>query len=557
MGNFFSLNKGKTAIFFFVVFCVFYLPFINKAFHIDDVDFIHFSEMIGWNPLNSTPIDYPYNGQVLKGYLPAYEMTHPLVVPYVIKIVSALFSQNEVVLHLSFFFFSLLSLISIFLLSRVLFPDSKNLGVLAALFLCSTPAFLVNSHKIMSDVPTLSCLLLSMASYSLYAERGSKGLAYLGGIALSLATFTSYQALFFVPVIFLYILLRKRLNIHSILSLAIPVVALLIWFLLLYSTHGLFPLLKSRGESERSLISFLINMGLQYRVLIGKAISILAFIGSSMLFLVPAYLFLNRSGLKFFVIFLPLAALSYLAVSAGTGYPFSDNAFLALMVALGLLSLLIALKESLMTGDEHNLKARGIFLSSWIFLVAIYIMVFFPWVSARYVLPALPPLIMIILNGLGWERSNKRKIIISCALFLSVLFGLASGYSDYKFADSYREFGRDVKELRSGNDVWYIGAWGMLYYMDKAGARYLFATSDEPKKGDFVVIPQMAGFWVPSPQLQMRLGPYAQKIVKSPLPLRLYNGRSHAGFYSNVGCLLPFAFSEEPDEFFWVFRVIR
>ncbi len=110
-GNFLTGKIVKAFIFFLLVFCVFYLPFINKAFHIDDVDFMHFSEMIGWNPLNSTPVDYPYNGQILKDYMPAYEMTHPLVVPYAIKIVSALFGQNEVVLHLSFFFFSLLSLI--------------------------------------------------------------------------------------------------------------------------------------------------------------------------------------------------------------------------------------------------------------------------------------------------------------------------------------------------------------------------------------------------------------------------------------------------------------
>jgi len=555
--DFFAGNSGKAIMLVVLVFLLLYLPFISKPFHIDDVSFIEFSGLIGWNPLDSTPVDFLHDGKLIKNSLPPYEMTHPLLVPYVIKIVSALFGQNEVALHLSFILFPLLALVSIIKLYNVLFPDSKNSGAFAALFLCSMPAFLVNSNNIMTDVPTLSFLLLSLACYSLSVERASPGLAYLGGISLCVGAFISYQALFFIPVIFLFILVRKKLDVHSVLSLAIPVVALLVWFLLLYRSHGIFPLLKSRGVSEHNLISNLINMGLGYRELIRKGIGVLAFIGSSMLFLVPAYLFLNKSGLKFFLIFLPLAGLCYLSVFSVTGYSFFENAFLSLLISLGLLTLLIAVKESLMTEDEHHHKARGIFLISWVFLVIIYNVLIFPWVAMRYILPILPPLIMLLLNGLEWERRNKRKIIISSVIFLSVLFGLGSAYSDYKFAGTYRDFADD-KYLGPRNNIWYVGAWGMKYYMEKTGARYLLETSNEPKEGDFVVIPEMISrIWIPSPELMSRLDLYATKTYTSPLPLRLFNKRSNAGFYSSAWGLLPFSVSTEPDEVIFVYIVVR
>lgn len=557
LGTFFTGTSCKAWVLFVLVFCVLYLPFIDKAFHIDDVDFIHYSELIGWNPLDSTPVDYVVDGKLLKDSLPQYEMTHPLLVPYVIKIASVLFGQNEIMLHLVFLFFSLLSLVSLLILYRVLFPDSKDSWHLTTLFLCSLPAFLVNSQNVMADVPTLSFLLFSMVCYSLSIEKDSTSIVYLGGISLCAATFTSYQALFFIPVIFLYMLIRRRLSIHSIWSLAIPFAALLIWFLLLYQTHGLFPLLKSREGASHNLISDLINMGLGLQALVAKGISVFAFIGSSMLFLVPAYFILNKSGTRFFLIFLPLIALSCILIFTATGYSFFENASLSLLVALGAITLLIVIKESLVTSYRDKYKGRGIFLLLWVFLVLTYNMLIFPWVAARHMLPVFPPLIMILVNGLGQDQTKIKRIVIACAVSLSVLFGLGSAFSDYRFAETYREIARDIKDLPSVNNVWYIGKWGMQYYMEKAGARYLLESSNEPKEGDFVVIPEMPRFWMPSPELQMRLGLSAEKKAVSSFPLRLFNRRSNAGFYSNAWGLLPFSISREPDEVFLVLRVIR
>jgi hypothetical protein len=93
--------------------------------------------------------------------------------------------------------------------------------------------------------------------------------------------------------------------------------------------------------------------------------------------------------------------------------------------------------------------------------------------------------------------------------------------------------------------------------MNKAGARVLLAASNEPEAGDFVVIPEMPRFWEPSRSLQPRLVVYAERKFTSALPIRLFNKRSDAGFYSHLWGMLPFAVSTAPDEVFAIYRVER
>jgi hypothetical protein len=97
----------------------------------------------------------------------------------------------------------------------------------------------------------------------------------------------------------------------------------------------------------------------------------------------------------------------------------------------------------------------------------------------------------------------------------------------------------------------------MHYYMDRAGARYLHADSTAPVRGDLVVIPEMPRFWAPSLQLRGRLAPRGSQRHVSPIPLRLFNARSHAGFYAQFVGMLPFAVSGQPDEVFQILEVVR
>jgi hypothetical protein len=181
--------------------------------------------------------------------------------------------------------------------------------------------------------------------------------------------------------------------------------------------------------------------------------------------------------------------------------------------------------------------------------------------AARYLLPMLVPTVLVIINGTEWDFSNSRnRIIISCAVSLSVLFGAASAYSDYRYANTYSNFAEEIKAFRSNkggsSDIWYIGLWSTPYYMGNAGSKPLPYYSNDPGKGDFIVVPLMQMFWKPSKELRRRMQQYTEIRYESKFPLRLFNKLSHAGFYGQDYGLLPFSFSWESNEIFLIFEVI-
>lgn len=543
-----------------ILFLFLYLPFINKAFHIDDYCFIKLSGMTDWNPLQAFPINYDYSGGILPNVLP-YDTTHPFLVPYFIKIVIALFGENETTLHLAFMIFPLIALFSLMKLNTVFFPDSRRIALILGVFFCTLPAFLVNAQNIMTDVPTLAFLLLAMAGFFDGLENGTRGMTWLGSAALTMAIFTSYQMVVFVPLLFLYALWKRKLNLPVAVAIISPVLVLLAWLLAVYAKYDYFPVIKSKLSGKEGNVADVIRAGHSRTALIKKIFDFFAFLGAAMIWVTPLHYVLKKRTGTFLVLFLTLLLACLPAAYALTGYPFMPNVFLSALVALGLLTIATLVSKVRQRRKESG-KEYELFLLFWLFSVIGYYIALLPWCSARYLLPAFPPALMLLLNDPAWSFSTRaRRIGLSCVFCGAVLFAFASAYSDYRLADSYRDFAAKTKVLRAngGNafNVWYIGDWGMHYYMDRAGARYLHADSTEPMRGDYVVIPEMPRLWYPSLQVQKRLSLFYNMSYRSRLPLRLFNGRSHAGFYSHGWGMLPFAFSSEPDEVFLVFEVVR
>jgi hypothetical protein len=169
----------------------------------------------------------------------------------------------------------------------------------------------------------------------------------------------------------------------------------------------------------------------------------------------------------------------------------------------------------------------------------------------------LPPLIFVFVNGIADWRFPKAKMLVAGFILCSFILGIGSAYSDYKYADTYRNLASEIKQSQISSTVWYVGKWGMQYYMEKAGARYLLATSNDPRKGDLIIVPEMPRLWMPSSRVQVRSALVAERVLASSFPLRLFNRRSNAGFYCTVWGFLPFAFSGEPDEVFSIFKVMQ
>jgi hypothetical protein len=538
-----------------------FLPFVDKAFHIDDYAFMNLARMIGWNPLQALPVDYDYTGRIIPQLLP-YEITHPLLVPYFIKMVVALGGEGEIPLHVAFLVFPLLAGLSLIKLLRLFTAGGDRSSLLALLFFFSMPAVLVNGQNLMTDLPTLAFLLWGMASYGDWFSGGSRRSCYTGGVALTLAVFCSYQMLAFVPLLGGYALYRRRVDRHLLLSLALPIVVLSAWLLAVYLRYDIFPLVKSRIGDSNASIGAEISKGLKTKNLINKSLATVSFFGASLLWLLPLHHLLRRSLMKFLAGLALLTPLCLLLTGGLNSYTLLQQGGVAFFLALGVMALGTFVRIIRQRRSAGEPALQELFLFCWVLVVLAYVILLFPFGSARYIMPALPPALLLLTGGRDWLSGvATRPTLMAVVLCGSLLFGLACATADYRFAGVYREFAGEVQQLRAeaGNnpDVWFIGEWGMNYYLRKAGARYLHATSTAPRLGDYLVIPEMPPLWGPAEALRSRLDVAATREFRSPLPLRLFNRRSRAGFYAHFWGMLPFAFSREPDEVFTLLRVVR
>jgi len=539
-----------------VLLALLFLPFVNKAIHIDDIAFLRLGDFFGWNPLQSFPHDYPYQGVAEPDFSP-YDSTHPLLIPYVLKVLQLFFGPSEVWLHLIFLVFPALALWSLASLAHSL-GKGANILLLLVLF-GSVPAFVVNGQNLMTDVPTLAFLLAGTAVIARCVYETTAPPPWWGSFWLSCAVFCSYQAIAFIPVLLWFVMAgcpdgrqRRRL----IWVLLFPAVLMFGWLLLVYADHGIFPLLKGQA---RASIGNEVARGLQWQVLWPKAIFIFGMTGAALLFVLPVRFCrtgLNEPGRASLVLLALCAAVFFAAPEEAGNVP--QRLVLAFFGALGLYGLGLACMEIGAWHSRPETRGLAALCGGWIGVTLLINIFALPFGSARYLLPLFPLLVIVLLRG-NDEPSFKFPRLATIMVFCSLLWGGANAWADYCHAGTYRTMAAELANFRRslgpGQRIWYIGEWGMRHYFDQAGARYLLADSAEPKAGDYLVIPEMPRFWAPSPALRPRLNFYASREFCSSFPLRLFNRRSGAGFYCHHWGMLPFAFSFEPDEVFIIQEV--
>lgn len=514
-------------------FAALYLPFLGKAFHIDDAYILLFARSIGVNPLGATPFDFPYGGALLKGFMPQ-EDVQPFLIAYYVKGLIAIFGESERALHAAFLIFPALASLGLWMIWRELW-EAELPPVLLLMFVAS-PAFIVNSHNIMRDVPALGLVLsgVGLALRGLHRQSPLWG----AGIMLSLAALTQYQMLAFGPLMAAYACLRRERRVTVYAALLLPVIAVGVWFTGVYLTQGYW--VWGRDASHTSIAGVLTMVLSGGSVMPLKLVSALGHMGGSLLFF--GLLWLARAPRASVIKYLALAAAALIAISTLTDYAAYECLMLALLVALAACALWLVCADAISAPTPKTLL-----LAAWPLMMLGYVVLLTPLSSARGVLAALPPLAMRL-----WPAQTPRWML-NTAFAAALSFGLACAAADYEMADSYRQLARNTPKA---GQVWYIGEWGMRHYMDKAGARYLLMDSNEPVAGDTIVLASMASIWKPSPLVASRVKFLRQDDAGFALPLRLFNRKAHAGFYAHIWGYLPYAFSDAPLESFVILDVI-
>jgi 4-amino-4-deoxy-L-arabinose transferase-like glycosyltransferase len=515
------------------------LPFLNQAFYIDD--FIYLDAAVLYNQFGFES----FRGQSdQEGFmLPNYYLTHPLVWPWFIAAFIKLFNTTgETALHLMAGINVVITGFSSILICKRLFRESFITTVLFLLM----PAVMLLSHVIMTDIPTLAFFLLALALHIEGIMRNSKLLLIAAGISAAVSGGISYQALFLIFLLVFYNLQRREKRFISYVPVIIPSAAFFFWFFYTWSEFGI----------PHPFVSFMWGDFITRNLLDDFAIKLTAninAIGAAAvfpLFILAAYWFsrfrkfvLISVVFSFPVMFLYAAEFSVLQKTLFIIY-FSSGLF-------SLLRMIIFLKDSLQEKDKNN-----IFLAVWFITFTAAIIFLMPLGVARYLLPGLLPFVIVTINDLrNLFPAARYGLIISACVLSTALWGMICSVADYKTADTYRAFSKEISTKYKGERIWFSSD-GLQWYMERENYKPLLYGDRRPQKGDLVATStELWPFYVNEVMERTEL---LEKIVyDSWLPVRTMNQASYAGFHDHYSGLLPFSITRGVLERFYIYRVIK
>ena len=536
------------------------LPFVNKAFHIDDPLFLWSGRQIAAAPADFYGFDVNWYGVTE----PMAEVTkNPPLTSFFIAVVESLTGASEVSLHLWFLLPAVVCALGTYLLAR----QVTRRPLLATLIALCTPAFLVSSTTVMCDVTMLALWTLAAGLwYRGSAEvgpshpgltRGRSSDFGLAALLLALAALTKYFALALLPLLLVHSVVRRRKVGARMLWLLLPVGFWIAYQMFTAATYGRGLLSDAAVYATDRQADGPVQLVQRFCVGLGFTGACLA----PLLFLSPL-LWSRRTLLLGLLVALGLGVLLSVGGEAvpaqlgferkfGTGVWFQFGIWF--VVGFGLLALVVDELRGLLAGRREGSGERAVLISLLLWISGTFVFAsFVNWtVSARNLLPLVPAFGILVARRLDARSVSVPRMAI--ALGMAAVLALATTWGDAQLANASR---RAVQELetRSGRaNRWFLGHWGFQYYAEVAGARPLDRTRTLVEAGDAV--------WIPINSTNLfELPPGVGKVVDSiRVPTRggvaTMDPSRGAGFYSHVWGPLPFVLGPTHPETFLLFRV--
>jgi hypothetical protein len=203
-------------------------------------------------------------------------------------------------------------------------------------------------------------------------------------------------------------------------------------------------------------------------------------------------------------------------------------------------------------------EIEGQFLSLWYFGVLAYCLLVLTEGSARYLLPLVPPFLIVFMRHLESRevveyRQRSRPLLDSAmlasgSLVMSLGWGLLLSHADLEFARIYPRAAHEFSRISSGMSSYFEGEWGFRYYFSREGAAQLPADDSLVVGGSWLARPKLAlPYRTPTALASMTM-PVQTLTYDPPTPLRLLDWRTPAGFWSTGWGLIPFSLSRQPLE---------
>jgi 4-amino-4-deoxy-L-arabinose transferase-like glycosyltransferase len=511
------------------------LPFLHKAFNIDDPLFLWAAKHIVQHPLD------PYGFPVVwyRTSMPMSEvMKNPPLASYFLALIGFWAGWSEPVLHSLF----LLPAVAVILAIHQVAREMTRSPLTAAIATLATPVFLISATSVMCDVPMLALWLFAIILW----RKGIREEKWIwlasAAVLIGICSLTKYFGVCLIPLLLLYSIWNKRrLGLWSLYFL-IPVAMLTayqLWTGSLYE-NGLLSGLTDYVSEARSdhaaspPANFLVGMSFTG----GCALPALL--------LIP-WVWSRRWAIAASVFsVLATAAIVFSWVGTETPFPHNHEVLLAIQLTLFLLGA-VSIFSLAITDFRRNMDSDSVLLLAWVtgtFLFA----AFLNWtVNGRSVLPMIPAVALLLTRRAHQVQTGKSTYAIPAALTLSLVFSLWITVGDTELANSARKAATDIhtRAAREGKRALFTGHWGFQYYMQSLGGVPVDPLQVEPTILDIVVIPRNnsnadIGLHTSEPD-----GRITTKMHANVTTMGFDVG---AGFYSSIWGQLPFAFAPVPDE---------
>jgi hypothetical protein len=441
------------------------LPFLNKAFLIDDPYFLAMAHQILKHPLH--PMDFDVCWNIVDHCTKAYELTPGNTLMGYALVPTVLGGSAEWIAHVTQMAFASVAIVA--MTSLVLrLGWGRSHAIAGALLLVAIPPFLPMASTAMPDVLATAITLVAIERLVAWRAERCWHQGIFAAIALGLAGIA-----------------------RAHLALLVPLAA----FFLIESLHPREILLQVRRE-----------VWLWVPVLAGGAIlfSIILATRERSLMIDPPSIFTGRqniprnllSYLLYFCFPLPLAAV-WAASRWNTrprrriAYVLLTGAFIGALVpsltgflaGIGLGVLADLLIESWKKTDQP-----GFFLMLWL-LIPLPI-VYYGHLPIKYLLPCMPAVILACFRLGEAVPARMARAGVVILIIGATVYSVLILRSDAEFAEIGRSAmaGLIRPHTAAGETVWYGGNFSAYWYAAPDGARLYVAGTSEPKSGDLLVV---------------------------------------------------------------------
>jgi hypothetical protein len=529
--------------------CFLTLPFVRQPLHLDDCFYYDIAKNVPLKPLFPQDMPYVFESGHTRDLA---SNSHAPFVSYYIALAKATLPDRlgeETRFHLVFALFPVIIGLASYSLARAFSPYP----LLVALLIQATPAVMVNSHTLMSDVPALAFWLSSLAGFRLWVSRQKKRYLILCMLTAMLAAFAAYQALSLVLLFALYGWLKGKMDRGVVLACAVPILFITGWYALGFIHYGRFPFMNTAAYAVgRGIFS-------PYQVA-ERIVAILAYIGGTTLF--PLGLLLIWAGwLQGRVLTIALLVSAAIVQAFASNYTLGDKALLALLLSAALIVSARILSSGILgfvRKDNEAGSSESVFLAAWFGFVLLYCIVIFFTSTARYILPLIPPLVIFVTREVH-RLISARRFTLVVLLAATTVQAAAMSIADFQFAGIYPQMANQMQFAfgQLPGRIWYGGEWGFRHYMDQAGFKLISSDLGSPpvRGGDLLLLPELASPYGISKDLESMLVKVGRCDYKPDWPIRLLDNGSHAGFHSVHWGLLPFSFSSSTLETLKVYQV--